>query len=732
MPILNPIMRAILGTRVGGAFDPLSLFATGEVGVYYDPSDMSTLFQDSAGTIPVTAVEQPVGLVLDKSQGLVLGPEVSGALDLTTAAWTKTGTVTAPTATTASFPAVSDYMYSTAGTTAGATYRIVFTFLPGTGTIHVGTYGNATGDSPLAVSLTLSAVANTTFSMTRYFSSADVDRRVRFGRLGGATATSVGLVSLSVKLLAGNHASQPTAGKQPLVTARVNLCKDTDNASSSTWTNHNVTSAVEAGSDVIGIGASASNTIHYNYQSQGEVDAHEVTFSREYKANTGRYIRHSFVGSGSTNGIYVDVDLVAGAIVNAGAIGAATYTSSAIALTSEGFYRVDVTGVLETGGWAYVVSTVRNSATNVLTESEQGFMGDGSIAFYARRPQLNKGKPTRYQAVYARRNLLTYTKDFENAVWLTNGGIVKGGNALAPDGSMNARVMTASAANGAVYQIVPSAVGSSVTNSIWIRRVTGSGVISLNSPGNVGYAQAVTGEWQRFSESGASSGGGTDVSYLAVTIATLGDSIEIWHPQTELGSVATDYQRINASQHLPYDYTGFPIGLKFDGVDDFMSTAAIDFSGTDKVSAWCGVTKGTVATQGAVYSFGGLPNLGSMEVLNTGAPPATPWAMYADGSFAPVQSAAVSVPDTAVLYQQVDLTGTPKLTGQYNGAPLNAVNNLTSSAMGNYPLHIASRAGTSLFFNGILYSLTGVGKLCTPAEITNGNKLTAKAAGVTL
>ena len=44
-----------------------ALFANGEQGVWYDPSDFSTLFQDSAGTTPVTAVEQPVGLILDKS-----------------------------------------------------------------------------------------------------------------------------------------------------------------------------------------------------------------------------------------------------------------------------------------------------------------------------------------------------------------------------------------------------------------------------------------------------------------------------------------------------------------------------------------------------------------------------------------------------------------------------------------------------------------------------------------
>ena len=36
-------------------------------GAWFDPSDLSTLFQDAAGTTPVTAVEQPVGLWLDKS-----------------------------------------------------------------------------------------------------------------------------------------------------------------------------------------------------------------------------------------------------------------------------------------------------------------------------------------------------------------------------------------------------------------------------------------------------------------------------------------------------------------------------------------------------------------------------------------------------------------------------------------------------------------------------------------
>lgn len=49
------------------SFTPLSLFSAGEQGFWYDPSDFSTLFQDTAGTVPVTAVGQSVARINDKS-----------------------------------------------------------------------------------------------------------------------------------------------------------------------------------------------------------------------------------------------------------------------------------------------------------------------------------------------------------------------------------------------------------------------------------------------------------------------------------------------------------------------------------------------------------------------------------------------------------------------------------------------------------------------------------------
>jgi hypothetical protein len=70
-PATNVTGSTLMLRGTGGVsltiFNPLSLFAAGEKGVWFDPTDISTLFQDAAGTIPVTAYGQKVGRILDKS-----------------------------------------------------------------------------------------------------------------------------------------------------------------------------------------------------------------------------------------------------------------------------------------------------------------------------------------------------------------------------------------------------------------------------------------------------------------------------------------------------------------------------------------------------------------------------------------------------------------------------------------------------------------------------------------
>jgi len=72
MQMRNLAFRGLRLPRLGammqsGGFSPASLFAGGIAGAWYGPSDLSTLFQDSAGTTPVTTAGQPVGLMLDNS-----------------------------------------------------------------------------------------------------------------------------------------------------------------------------------------------------------------------------------------------------------------------------------------------------------------------------------------------------------------------------------------------------------------------------------------------------------------------------------------------------------------------------------------------------------------------------------------------------------------------------------------------------------------------------------------
>lgn len=69
-----------VANAVGDVFKPItfsylikSLFANNEQGFAYDPNDLTIMFQDASGTIPVTAQGQPVGLMLDKSKGVALG-----------------------------------------------------------------------------------------------------------------------------------------------------------------------------------------------------------------------------------------------------------------------------------------------------------------------------------------------------------------------------------------------------------------------------------------------------------------------------------------------------------------------------------------------------------------------------------------------------------------------------------------------------------------------------------
>ncbi len=67
MKIVTDLSVTSAPHRARHVWHPDRLFGAGQQGAWFDPSDLSTLFQDSAGTILATADGDPVGRVLDKS-----------------------------------------------------------------------------------------------------------------------------------------------------------------------------------------------------------------------------------------------------------------------------------------------------------------------------------------------------------------------------------------------------------------------------------------------------------------------------------------------------------------------------------------------------------------------------------------------------------------------------------------------------------------------------------------
>ena len=225
-------------------FSPLSLFSGGAPGAWYDPSDYGatgTLFQDSAGTTPVTAVEQPVGLMLDKSQGLVLGPDVviNGDFSNGITGWTAAGSSIAVvggefeiTVTAGGWLAFQNFT-----TVVGKTYKLTAT-MRAAETNSVAQSCRLTLDSPSVQSIVSANGVQTSVSF--YFTATTTSTRVNLGVASGGAVGAIGDKAyfdiVVCKELAGNHAFQATSASRPVLSARYNLLTATETLSTQSVT----------------------------------------------------------------------------------------------------------------------------------------------------------------------------------------------------------------------------------------------------------------------------------------------------------------------------------------------------------------------------------------------------------------------------------------------------------------------------------------------------------------
>jgi hypothetical protein len=657
------------------AFSPASLFAAGEQGVWYDPSDMTTLFQDSSGTTPVTAVEQPVGLMLDKSKS---GVGTNGAKrvnlltwteDFSNAAWTKgAATITA------------DAVIAPNGTT---TADAIFENVP----------NSAHFISSLNVG---SSNVNNTFKF--------------YVKANGRTAIRAYLVQTGA------------AGY---------IYSDFDLS----------TGSVYGSATVVGTASTPSSSI----QSVG---------NGWYLCAVG-----GIAGTLATT-VYVQINLL-----------------NSLPAPAGDAYPGDITkGIYIWGADLRLAS----EASTVPTPYQRI---DASWSATMPGNHATQATPSARPVLSARVNLLTKTEEFNDAYWGTASRVTISANTADttdPLGGNTADKMIEVAATG-THRVQPLPAGYVVTggatqtlqSKIRFKKGTRDWVwLSISDSGGTNQCQAwydlTNGVVGTVTNLGIATGASATItpdvngwficqlSGKSSTIA--GDATVFYGMATGNGvnsyagditkhvylwgadlRVANDtalpvYQRVDTS--TSYDTTGFPMYLRFDGSDDAMATASIDFSVTNKMTVFAGVRKLSDSVSGAVVSLGTYisGNTFELQAPSSAAPTSNYlWATHGNGAnitnddFNSYRFDNVAAPITNVLTGSADrsIQNPNGVSLRNNGVTaartataftgLNVSGNFDNAAL------TIGRRSTSptIYLNGRLYSLIVRGAATSAADITS-------------
>ena len=191
------------------------------------------------------------------------------------------------------------------------------------------------------------------------------------------------------------------------------------------------------------------------------------------------------------------------------------------------------------------------------------------------------------------------------------------------------------------------------------------------------------------------------------------------------------YQRVNTA--TDYDTAGFPHYLRFDGVDDFLQTNSINFTGTDKMTVFAGVRKLSDAATGMLVELSASlgANNGCFYITAPGSSATANIKLGTKGTVEANTATANSFasPVTATLSASVDVAA-PLSVLRANGAVAQSSSStLGAGAFGNYPLYIGRRAGTSHPFNGHLYQLIVRGAQSSLPQVQAGERWTNNRTG---
>jgi hypothetical protein len=393
------------------------------------------------------------------------------------------------------------------------------------------------------------------------------------------------------------------------------------------------------------------------------------------------------------------------------------------AVTASGTYTwvIQPTGTVN-GNFSVSCAGFTGTIDNISVKAIPG--NHATQATAAARPILGR------EPVGGRRNLLTYTEQFDNAAWTkVLSASVSANSETSPIGDLTADTFVAGAANSALRQTV-TLEAIPYTYSVWLKRKTGTGDVQISVTGGAWTTRAVTSDWTRFNITQTPSAGS---NFPGIRMVTSGDEVYVWSAQLEVGSTATDYQKV-VSQ---YDVTEAGVSdvyyLAFDGVDDSLATASIDFSATDEMSVFAGVRKLSDAAGGTISSLANVTSInGSFEFRG----PRSAAANYMFASRGTALGDANTGTFTAPITNLV--TGIGKIstdTALLRVDGIQVASAATDQGSGNYsnnPLFIGRLNGTALPFNGRIYSLIVRGLLTSGDDLTNAETYVAGKTGVNI
>ena len=193
--------RSLLGDAIA------NLFSNGEQGVWYDPSDLTTMRQTGASGLPAI-IGQPVGLMFDKSQGVKLGSELITNGDFAADSdwvkgngWTISGGVGVALTATG-----GNLRQNGVALEENKVYSITFTIVSRSAGSVLGRFGG----TPAVDSVSFNQVGTYTF----FLKANDTNSSFMLRGQGGFTGT---VDNVSVKEVLGNHAIQTTSTKRPVL-----------------------------------------------------------------------------------------------------------------------------------------------------------------------------------------------------------------------------------------------------------------------------------------------------------------------------------------------------------------------------------------------------------------------------------------------------------------------------------------------------------------------------------